>query len=192
VRAAGLIETRPAWAYEIEITDIREIIANSPKTPLRTFTEGSFTLPTTGSQAHPCFTGAAGAGPSYPAASVRPRALRLPRRGVFWSRPRGRTTPSLSRRQRQDNVAQASCGRRIELSLSTTRRSSHILMLPSGSRSGLKPTLPNGMVEAMASNAVDSDANHAGQTGTALDDRRKAQKKPRASECSEAGQKRRA
>jgi hypothetical protein len=56
VRAAGLIETRPAWAYEIEITDIREIIANSPKTPLRTFTEGSFTLPTTGSQAHPCFT----------------------------------------------------------------------------------------------------------------------------------------
>jgi hypothetical protein len=95
VRAAGLIETRPAWAYEIEITDIREIIANSPKTPLRTFTEGSFTLPTTGSQAHPCFTmnrtatasrnsrhrnkpgalqvfGAAGAGPSYPAASVSP------------------------------------------------------------------------------------------------------------------------
>jgi hypothetical protein len=177
VRAAGLIETRPAWAYEIEITDIREIIANSPKTPLRTFTEGYFTLPTTGSKAHPCFTmnrtATASRNSRPPEQARRPASFRSGGRRSLLSRgvcqaPRLATPEARGflesasrkdyaltvRRQRQDNVAQASCGRRIELSLSTTRRSSHILMLPSGSRSGLKPTLPNGMVEAMASNAA--------------------------------------
>jgi Rha family phage regulatory protein len=38
------------------LRDIREIIANTPKTPIPNFGEGCFTLPSTGSQAHPCFT----------------------------------------------------------------------------------------------------------------------------------------